>query len=612
MNIVVCVKQVPNVAQIKFNNETKTIVREGVTLQTSSLDRRAVTQAVRMKEAHGGTVTVVTMGPPSAKAVLSEAMAAGADRAVHLNDRAFAGSDTLATARALAAAIKKIGFDLVICGRFTNDSETGQVGPEVAELLGVPQATNARKVEYDEKGNQLIVHREVEDGLDVYEVKLPALMTAGEFLNVPIRPTPEQLEAAKSLPIEEWTAADLGLAASDIGAAGSPTSVSEIRELVIPRGKVVVKGDDPNAAAEQLVDFLLDSGMFTPWQRAMAGPPVRSMGGNRTGRAIWVVAEHTDTNVRGFTFELLGKGAQLAAQLNSEVAAVLIGHNVTQFADTLASYGADRVYVADHADLAHHHTSHYAQILADAIVAYKPYAVLFGASVNGRDLAPRVAARLGLGLTGDCIGLEIDEQERLVQLKPAFGGNIVAPILSRTTPAMATVRPGVLDRLQSDPGRKAIVEQLPVGNWSNGQVRYVSSELTAGNDGIDIEDAEILVGIGAGIQADGVPLIRELATVAGGTIAASLRTVANGVLPGPLQIGLTGRAVAPRFYVAVAIQGALNHMIGVQKAEHIVAINNDPEAAIFSNCDFGIVGDYKTVVPAVIERLKAARAEAVH
>ena len=140
MNIVVCIKQVPNVAQIKFDSETRTLVREGVTLQLNSLDRRAITQAIRLKEAHGGTVTFITMGPPQAKSVLAEAMATGGDRAIHLNDRAFAGSDTLATARTLAAAIKKLDYDVIICGRFTNDSETGQVGPEVAELLGIPHA----------------------------------------------------------------------------------------------------------------------------------------------------------------------------------------------------------------------------------------------------------------------------------------------------------------------------------------------------------------------------------------------------------------------------------------------------------------------------------------
>lgn len=611
MNIVVCVKQVPNVAQIKFNPETKTIVREGVTLLTSSLDRRAVSQAIKLKEAYGGTVTVVTMGPPQAKSVLAEALAAGADRAVHLLDRAFAGSDTLATSRALAAAIRKIGFDLVICGRFTNDSETGQVGPEVAELLGVPQATNARKVDYDPEGNKLVVHREVEEGLEGWELQLPCLITAGEFLILPLRPMPDQIEAAMATPMEVWTAADLGLAPEEVGTAGSPTSVSEIREVQTPRGKQVVSGLNPDDAAGQLVDYLLNNGLFTAWrQRATSPVPARRSGAPQTGRAVWVVADIAQGRPRGVTLELLGKGAELADRLNSELAAVLIGHKVAFLASTLAAYSADRVYLADHPDLAHYHTQRYAQVLAEAITQHKPYAVLFGATVNGRDLAPRVAARLGLGLTGDCIGLEIDEQDRLVQLKPAFGGNIVAPILSRTTPAMATVRPGVLDRLLPIEGRKTLVEPLPVGSWQEDHASHLGLEVTAGEAGIGLEEAEVLVGVGAGVsRREDVLLLRELAETLGGSISASLRTVANGVLPGSLQVGLTGRAVAPRFYIAVAISGAQNHMLGVQKAEHIIAINNDPEAPIFKSCDFGVVGDYTEVIPAFLNKVKAARAE---
>ena len=300
MNIVVCIKQVPNVAQIKFDSETRTLVREGVTLQLNSLDRRAITQAIRLKEAHGGTVTFITMGPPQAKSALAEAMATGGDRAIHLNDRAFAGSDTLATARTLAAAIKKLDYDVIICGRFTNDSETGQVGPEVAELLGIPHATNARTVEYEPVGGKMLVTREIEEGWDKWALDLPCLFTAGEFLILSIRPSAAEVEAAMAQEVEVWTAADLGLSPEEVGLAGSPTSVSEIREMHIDRRQQVVSGANPEQAAGQMVDYLLKEGLYTPWQRSIASlPPRASAAALGTAQAVWVVPELAQGQIRG-------------------------------------------------------------------------------------------------------------------------------------------------------------------------------------------------------------------------------------------------------------------------------------------------------------------------
>ena len=248
-------------------------------------------------------------------------------------------------------------------------------------------------------------------------------------------------------------------------------------------------------------------------------------------------------------------------------------------------------------------------MLAEAIRARKPWAVLLPATVNGRDLAPRVAARLGLGLTGDCIGLEVDQRERLVQLKPAFGGSIVAPIRSSTLPAMATLRPGMLSAIAPLPGRKAMIESLPVQTHANGRIRVVDFKVTAGEAGDDLDSAETIVGIGAGIgNKENLPMLHNLAGALGGTVGTTLAGVREGILPGPLQIGLTGRSVAPRFYLAVAVSGQLNHTIGLQRAGTIVAINKDPEAPIFKNADFGVVGNYEDLVPHVTRMVQEARA----
>ena len=609
MNIIVCVKQVPNVAAIKFDREAKTIVREGVPLQLNSLDRRALTQALDLRDQLGGKVTVISLGPPQAKSALIESLATGADEAILISDRAFAGSDTLATARALAAAIRKLPYDVVFCGRFSVDAETGQVGPEVAELLDLPHATNLFRLTAEGDGTRLTATREVEEGFEILEVQTPCLLTAGEFLVTPRRPTPDEIEQFEDHPVAVWTAADLGLAADQIGAAGSPTTVSEIQEFVVQREQRVVHQDDPDAAAKLIMDYLVAKGLSQPWERSVAATPARRTGGAlRSDRAVWVVADHALGQLRHVTLELLGKGVELAHQLNGELIAVLIGNDVSGLADTLAAYGADRVYLAEDPTLAHYNSAAYSHVLSEAITHYKPYVVLLGATINGRDLAPRVAARLQLGLTGDAIDLEIDAQEQLVQLKPAFGGSIVAPIISRTVPAIATVRPGMLASLAPQPEQRAVVENLNLTLSKDDRVRLLEFQPTVGTPGLELDNAEVVVGVGMGVgSADNVPPFQALAAAFDGALATTLPAVRGKVLPSQLQVGLTGRSIAPRFYLAFAISGALNHLIGIQRTETIVAVNKDPEAAIFKSCDFGIVGDYATIVPALTKLANEAK-----
>lgn len=605
MNIAVLIKQVPMVNEIKFDAERKTIIREGVGLLMNSLDRRALTQAIMAREQFGGSITAISMGPAQARDVLAEALATGADRAIHLSDIAFAGADTLATARALTLALKQAGpFDVIFGGRFSIDAETGQVGPEVAEMLGIPQGTNLQAVEFLPAGDTVKVRRETEEGFEDLLIKLPALLTAGEWLNRPLRATPEEITAAKELPIETWSANDLSADHGIFGLPGSPTYVKEVRQMEPARDLIVVPGDDADAAAQQAVDYMLSRGLFTPWERAAAKAPSGVRANTSPTQAVWVVAELHDGRPKNVTLELLGKAGELADQTGGDVVAVVIGSHIGGLADVLASYGADHVLLADDPTLAHFDTERYTAVLTHLVEERRPSIVLFGATVDGRDLAPRLAARLGAGLTGDAIGLEINEERRLVQLKPAFGGNIVAPILTRTHPQMATVRPGVFQAFAPDSSRRAVVEHVPAHVAGDSRVTHVDAYALSGASGVHLDDAEVVVGVGAGVGTpENLPIVHELADVLDGTISSSLRAVANGILPGPLQVGLTGRAIAPRFYVTVGIRGALNHLIGVQKAGTIIAINNDPAAEIFKAADFGIVGSFEQIVPALTKAL---------
>ncbi len=255
MEIIVCIKQVPEITNVKLDPVTHTLVREGVQSVVNPFDEFAVEEAVRIKEKVGGSVTVVTMGPPQAREALLKCLAMGADKAVHLCDRAFAGSDTWATSLILATAIKTMKFDIVFCGKQAIDGDTAQVGPEVAELLGIPQMTYVKKVIVENVG-KVTVHRETEEGYEVLEAKLPVLLTAIKGLNEPRIPSIMGIMSAKKKEIRQVTAADLGLEKSRIGLEGSPTNVVRVFS---PQGRsagVVLKNLDSNAAAKTILDFL--------------------------------------------------------------------------------------------------------------------------------------------------------------------------------------------------------------------------------------------------------------------------------------------------------------------------------------------------------------------
>ncbi len=598
MKILVCIKQVPNVAAMKLNPETKTLVREGVPLEVSSFDVRALLKAVELCKAGGlpseahpagakeGEAVALTMGPPQAAKALEQCLALGANRAIHLCDRAFAGADTLATARALAAAIKAEKPDLVFCGRYSTDSETGQVGPEVAEILDLPQATGVRSIAIN--GTTATVERETDEGFETVELPLPCLITAAEDLAPERFPSKKDREAAKTKTITTLTAAQLAIDVATIGQAGSPTWVKDVVTTAAKRTCTFV------ATVDELVAALRRRNAFA---RPVVSVPTGVKRVRGTGPAVWVLAEGT----KRVTLELIGKGAELAAALKGELTVVSLGHDVKRHAPLYASYGVDRVYVCDHAELAPYRTEPHAAVLTRAIRDRKPHILLAPSTSIGRDLLPRVAARLGLGLTGDAIDLRMDGTN-LVADKPAFGGNVVAPILTKTTPQMATVRPGLLRPPVPDPARQAEIVELAFEGSS--RTRVTASKPAGGN--VDLDAAEVVVGVGMGIGGpESLPVIRELADALKAPLATTRDCTDKGWLPRQHQVGLTGKCIAPRLYFAIGIRGAFEHTVGIQKAGTIVAINNDDQAMIWDSADIGIKGDWKEIVPALAKAIRS-------
>jgi electron transfer flavoprotein alpha subunit len=597
LKIAVCIKQIPLIEDANFDAVTKTIKRDGPAV-ISAYDLRALSLGVELKNKYGAETTVVTMGPPQARAALVDALAMGMDHAVHLEDRAFAGSDTLATARALATWLARGSFDLILLGKYSLDAETGQVGPEIAELIAAAQITGVRKLEID--GRTLRAERESDEGYDEIEAQMPAVLTCAERVAQPIKMKPGAQEAAKSKPLQVVRAGELSTARDAFGFDGSPTWVQEVRAQRTPKTECkFIDAADPERAAAALIEQLDQLDALTPRRkiRRHIAATIRSAARNRD---IWVACE---SNLHGHitpgSLELLSSADHLAARLGGAVVAVAFPKSSGTHAGLLASYGADRILLLDHRELESYSPDSAAAAVAQLVRERMPWGLLLPASERGRDWGPRLAARLELGLTGDAIGLEVDGQNRMVALKPAFGGNIVAPILSKTYPQMATVRQGMLELAEPRADRVAVVETI-VPQLSNPLSRLVAQHSLLDESIEPLEGAEVVVGIGTGVGGpDGVAQATDFARIMHAALCATRRVTDAGWVPRQLQVGLTGKAIEPRLYFTIGIRGVSNHTVGIKRAETVVAINNDPEAAIFERANLGIVADWAAILPAM-------------
>ena len=328
-------------------------------------------------------------------------------------------------------------------------------------------------------------------------------------------------------------------------------------------------------------------------------------------KGVFVFAQQVDNELTPIAFELIGKGKDLAKDLNTDVTAVLIGSDVKSLADELAEYGADKVIVVDDPELKDYRTEPYAHALASVIKEYKPEIMLVGATAIGRDLGPRVSARVKTGLTADCTVLEIGEfkgvANQLLMTRPAFGGNTIATIACPDNrPQMATVRPGVMQKLDKVAGKKAEVIEYNPGFVPNNKYVEILEISKAISDIKDIMDAKILVSGGRGVgSAENFKLLDDLAEVLGGQVSCSRAVVDSGWKPKELQVGQTGKTVRPQLYFAIGISGAIQHVAGMEESDIIIAINKDPDAPIFDVADYGVVGDLNKIVPALTEAIKA-------
>jgi electron transfer flavoprotein alpha subunit len=590
LRVAALVKQIPEVESMTMAEDAR-LRRDGIPLHMNDYCRRAVAQGHELARASGGTLTVVTLGPPSARDVLREAIAFGADDGVHVTDPAFAGGDTLATARALAAALRAEGpFDLVLCGRNSLDADTGQVPAQVAALLGLPFAAGARELRLD--GQTLRLGLEHDDEWVDAEVELPALVSCAERLISPCKiKDPAALAAVDGTRIRRLQAADLG--PGPWGQAGSPTSVGAVHTAAVPRARRVVSASEAAAALAALAPHWPHA--FPDSKRPVLSPSRVTLPASMVATEIVVAVEPGRARL---TRELLGAAASLAEQVGGRV--IALGPQPGDPGE-LGTWGADEVIVIDSCDVE--------EDIAAALTAWcrgraaPPWAVLGPGTQWGREVLGRASAQLGAGLTGDAVGLTVADG-RLVAAKPAFGGLCVADVKASSATQMATVRAGVLPVPEPRATASVPVTTLPVAAASRLRVLHRKRD----DDSGELATADVVIGVGAGVAPEDYPLVRDLAQRMGAVLAATRKVTDNGWLPRARQVGITGHSISPRLYIAVGASGKFNHAAGARAAGTVVAVNTDPEAPVFGFADLGVVGDWKEVLPLLASALTSPRA----
>ena len=549
LRIAVLVKQIPALEEMFLGPDGR-LVRDGIELEMSAYCRRAVSKAVELAaDLPQSTVTVFTLGPPAAEDVLREAIAWGLERRVEIagvlvSDREFAGSDTIATAKALAAVLSKHGpFDLVLAGRNSLDADTGQVPPQIAELLDLPFVAGVKVFAFD--GHTLTLGCEHDDGWLDAEVCVPAVLTCAERLCEPAKVSREGRDAVAADLIRTVTASELG--PGPWGAAASLTVVGDTEQLSVQRDRVV----SPDASIEdqvaQAVEILLDRGALSG-SPTHDSPPIATTGGS--GPVVAVVAEPDRDSV---TRELCGAAARLASSLSGST--VLLAPQELS-AEDAGSWGADCLLRLDGVLT----EEDVAGAVASWAKSEKPWAIIAGSTAYGREVASRVAIAAEAGLTGDAVDLEVVDG-RLVAWKPAFGGLLVAAITATSPIQMATVRAGVL----SPPRPRAQVAETSTFE-AKGR-RRVAVRLRRQDDALErLSEADAVIGVGTGVAPEHLHELSALRELLDAEIGCTRKVTDRGWMPHACQIGITGRSISPRLFISIGASGKFNHMVGVRSA----------------------------------------------
>lgn len=586
MRILICLKQVPDTTEVKLTGDL-TLEREFVAQVLNPADESALELGLELKEKHGGTVTVLTMGPKRAEGMLREALSRGADEAVLMTSPRFAGADTLVTAHCLAEAEKALGgFDLILCGRRAVDGETGQVGPMVAALLERPCVVNATEGEIIE--DCLRALQLTEAGSQEWKAPLPAVMTLCEWSHALRLPTISGLRRAAQADVRFCEPEDLGIDPATCGLKASPTRVTHISARPVGVRPCV------KTSFAEVMKALEAKGLAlgAAGQETLAPTAVSADKDEQSAAITIAVLCEGDGSAAA---ELLGK----ARQLTPSGRVLALSETEEPPLSAFASFGADEAAALGRL------TDDCAQAdrIADALRQLQPDAVLFPATIRGRFLSAWVAAKLHTGLTADCTALSLTETGLLKQVRPAFGGNLTAEILCKTArPQMASVRPGVFPEPAPLTGRTCALRPLKLAASPERMERL---SFTPAESGVSLQGAPVIVTGGKGVGSKkGFEKLEELAALLGGGVGATRSAVDAGWISYPHQIGQTGITVRPRLYLAFGVSGLVQHTVGMSSSGVVVAVNKDRNAPIFACADYGIVADWEETIGEWIQYVK--------
>jgi electron transfer flavoprotein alpha subunit len=576
---------------------------------------------------------VCSMGPKSFENALRTAISMGYDEAYLLSDRKLGGSDTYATGLAISTMLKHLGFTreskdpfIILAGRQTSDGDTAHVPSQVAEKIGIPQATFVESVKADGEGN-VIAKRIIEGGFQVLKVPIPCVISMTPTGIPPRKPSLSGAIRARNININTLGINDIGLGTEKIGIDGSPTIVVKVVNMVSERPPVMMAaGHDEKTLVDSLIANFNSGGNVKELKEKSVKieterpdfPPKDFRNGS-TGILTW--AEITGGSISRPSLELLTPARNLAGQLGNDtkVMTVVIGEDVRRFAETLFEHGSDEVILVDNKRLKEYFILPYSSVFAQIIKERKPEIALFAATTSGRELAPRIGMKTDSGVTADCTGLSIgeyiDKKEKVIykpileSRRPTYGESKLATILGFVCPQISTARAGTFEVPKRIAGRTGLVSEfIPVLKDDDFIVEIVRTE--RGEAGLqNLFEADIIITGGRGTTVDNLGLIKELTEElrrqgVNAEWASSRPVVDEGIAEYPRQVGQTGKTIRPKVYIAVGVSGAVQHIAGMKESGKVIAIDRNPKANIFNNADFGIVGEYLDIVPELIERVK--------
>ncbi len=545
MKILVFIKQIPDINDIKFDENTKRIIRSGVKLMINSFDKKAVEEAIRLDEKYNCDTYVATMGPPQAMDILKDSIKMGIKHGILISDKNFGGSDTYVTSRILSEAVKIIKPDLVLTGKYSLDGETSQVPPEIACLSNYNFKSSISGIEI--KNNSVTITRDEDNGIRTMEMELPAVLSVSEKINR-ARPVPN-IQIKEEIKIYDSSII------KNISGKESPTEVIDTYKI-------------EDSRKNEFIDFNKFIDILNSSKNNIKNNNYDKLYDHDSDEIFLGLAVDDSITSR----EISSKIAEIN---NNKMKIVFIGNIDPEKIDGMSCH--EYIYLKDSDNL------YISEYVINYIRNNNVKHILCPSNLNGRDISSYIAASLGLGLTADCVDISLKDG-KMIQYKPSFGGGIIAVIRSKTSPDIATVRKGMFKiKYESYDYFVDIV---------NAEKKEKITEISYDSIGNKFNklNTNIIFGIGTGVKRDYINKLMEIADKMHASIGATRKVVDMHLIPRQFQIGLTGISISPELYIAIGISGADNHIVGIRYSKKIVAVNTK-KSDIFKHSDYGLIMD---------------------